>query len=217
MNSVSLESFAGADWIAILSGLKERAVRTNLQELVRAGWLTERTQRRGRDYWLKIRRAALPIGLPAEAACSHKRKHPAANAGSHDAREPRLPANKTGLRANGAATPCKLLHGHPAASAGDLVLEDLVKDLALDLGAVGADRAASLPPAAAGSAAILDRIRDEVWRLHDDGLDAAKIARRLRADRGAACGVSTGHVQAVLSEPRLVASAPDTGDQRNAG
>ncbi len=129
MDGRTLESFAGAARIAARSGLSERAVRKHLGELVRAGWLTERTKQHGRNYWLKVRKAAIPDGafgalLPAQRAGS---RDPAPRAGSDaeneglPARRAGLPAPCAGLPARDDTTPCTGAHGDPAPRAAYLV------------------------------------------------------------------------------------------------
>jgi hypothetical protein len=136
MNSRSLESFAGAERIAERAGLSERATRTYLTELVRQGWIVERTRGRGRNYWAKIRRANIPesYALPAPRAGSPQRVDeslPACGAGSQ-AETTRLPEPPAGLPARDDTTACTGAFGDPARRAGDLD-SDLGNYLDLDL------------------------------------------------------------------------------------
>jgi hypothetical protein len=72
MDSASLESYVSAETIGKLTALNERTVRRALKRLVAEGWIVERTKAKGRDFWLKIRRAALPPGLADNLTGSHE-------------------------------------------------------------------------------------------------------------------------------------------------
>lgn len=154
MSSTTMECYSSAARIAARSGLSERAVRTRLAELVRTGWLTERTHSRGRSYWRKVRRAHIPD--PVYDAYRQSR-HPAPDAGSHGdggdparragsppdpmrdpARGAGLPAQHAGLPARDDVTPCTGAQGDPARRADDLESRSRV-DLGRDLGARARD------------------------------------------------------------------------------
>ena len=126
MDGKTFESFAGAEAIAVRSGLSVRAVRMHLPALARDGWLLERTKEKGRNFWLKIRTATIPLSLalPAYGAGSlngNGHALPATPAGSRlPANGDRLPANGAGHPADSDATPCKSPHGDPAGGAWDL-------------------------------------------------------------------------------------------------
>jgi hypothetical protein len=97
LNRSTLESYAGAPYLAELSGLSERTVRSCLALLSREGWLEEHTKASGRNYWLKVRRATIPINA----------RLPAAPAGSQptDTLHAVQGVNGAGLPARGAGLP----------------------------------------------------------------------------------------------------------------
>jgi hypothetical protein len=165
MDGETLESFHGAETIARCAGLSERAVRTYLGALVRDGWLTERTKRRGRDFWLKVRTAAIPEGHPAHGAGSNGAGLPARGAGSKERDASPLPARGAGLPAADDTTPCISPHGDPARRAGDLDQKSCT-----DLGA------ASPSPAAAGSAALSREVIATIRSLHGMKYPPERIA-----------------------------------------
>lgn len=82
MDDRTSETFAGAEHIAMRTGLSERAVRTHLKSLCRDGWLTERIASQGRAHWRRIRRATIPTEVAANGAGS-PRQVPARDAGTH--------------------------------------------------------------------------------------------------------------------------------------
>jgi hypothetical protein len=169
MDGKTLESYVGAKRISQEAAMSERAVRTHLAALSRDGWLHEHTKARGRDYWLKVRVAALPANArePAADACSTEQdatRHPARDAPS------RLPAADAGLPANGArhpadpgATACKSLRREPAPSAADLVLASSVRDHVQDLELAGARRVSE----------SVDEWLEKIQRAYPDGLSSA--------------------------------------------
>jgi hypothetical protein len=120
MDSASMESFASAECIAKLTGLGHRAVRNAFAKLVAEGWLVERTKERGRDYWLKIRRANIPttVRLTAETGSSRERPQTAVLDTSQDARLP----------AQSGATHCQNAHGDPVPSADDPVPRSRIRN-----------------------------------------------------------------------------------------
>lgn len=118
MDARSLESFARIELLAELTGLSERTVSTALGKLRREGWIEERTKARGRDFWLKYRRATLPDRLPADSSGSRSHGHPETIAGTR----------RAGLPAIDGTTACKTLHGLPARIADDPDSEILEND-----------------------------------------------------------------------------------------
>lgn len=176
MDARTLESFASIELVAELTRLSERTVSTAIAKLRREGWIEERTKARGREFWLKYRRATLPDRLPEESAGSQAAGHPEEIAGT------RLPANGAGVPAIDArlpaidgATACKTLHGDPAGIADDPVLEILKKDPVQDPGANPG--AATPPPADAGSAAHRRWSRAEIIE-HEKALERQKQRER---------------------------------------
>lgn len=83
MSSQTLETFVGAERLAAVTGLSERAVRTHLANLVAQGWLTEKTASRGQQHWRKVRRAAFP-DVAAVHAGSSRIEVPVAHAGTSE-------------------------------------------------------------------------------------------------------------------------------------
>jgi hypothetical protein len=147
MDAESLESFASEQLLAKLTALGERTVRRALAVLKAEGWIEERTKARGRDYWLKIRRAALPVTVAGTTS------HEAATGatGGHDGLESEVPANLSGVPAKTDATGGQRQHEEAAMVADDPVPEIPNKD----------PGAASPAPAEAGSAALKQWSKDE--------------------------------------------------------
>jgi hypothetical protein len=185
MDSKTLESFAGAEKLASMAGVSERTVRTALKCLCAEGWIEERTKKRGRDFWLKIRRATFPAGLAASFAGSDEARHPApvaASASGLPANDAGLAVTAAGLPANDSTTGGKTLQGHPATVAGDPVPEILNIDPEQD-----PDGAAAPSPHAADSAAPrMSELAVELERQR------ARRAAGLPAQRRGAAATNSG-------------------------
>lgn len=134
MNAQSCETFVGAELLAIDCRLSERAIRSQLQVLVREGWLNEETASRGRAHWRKVRRARLPVTLELPAPHAGTQQVPAPRAGS----PPKIGRVAADYVASAGISP------HRVAARGAGYLEDLSRS---DLGA------ASPSPAHTGKAA----------------------------------------------------------------
>jgi len=196
IDSRSLETGAGAALIAERAGMSERATRTYLGQLVRDGWLTERTQGRGRDFWLKVRRLNIPDGLevPARHAGSRSSRHPAPRAGSDPSCPPhpaphagshsksgRHPAPDAGLPARDDSTPCTGALGDPARRADDLVLRSSSKIVPnpARTPAREAGARARIEPEPDHGTARLDRIRKTIAGFPDySDDDIAKLLKQ---------------------------------------
>jgi hypothetical protein len=154
MDSTTLESYAGAERLATRSALSERTVRTALKALAVEGWIEERTKGRGRDCWLKIRRATLPARVAAIIA------------GSQGGVPATVAGTQARVAANGESSGGKKPHRVPATVAGDPVPEIPKKN----------PGAAAPLPADAGSAALEPKLEKVARDLGSKGFTAEEIA-----------------------------------------
>lgn len=185
MDKNTLETYASVERIAKRSALSERTVRTALKTLVAEGWLKEHTKRRGRDYWLKIRRATLPARV-AEIIAGTSGGELAATVSGTPARLP----------ANGEATTGKKPHAEAVMVADDPVLEILKKN----------PGAASPSPADAGSAAQRRWSKDDVLAREsavslEKESERRHVARAQAVDRLLRDGKSPEETAGELGEP----------------
>jgi hypothetical protein len=185
MSAQTCETFVGVELLTTDCSLSERAVRGQLQLLVREKFLHEETASRGRAHWRKVRRARLPseAGVPAPHAGTQRLPAPRAASQSKRPRVPAYNVTSAGISA----------HRVPARGADDLV--DLSRS---DLGA-------ALPsPATAGKAARARKAPEApseqeiiagVRRLIAAGIDDAQIIQTLPRYR-----LTLERVQAVRTE-----------------
>lgn len=161
MNARTLETFVGAERVAMDTGLSERAVRSKLRELVTSGCIVEETASRGRAHWRKVRRANLPDSteVPARGAATHE--VPAPRAGSQ--------AKLMGVAANHVTSGGKSVHRVAAPRAGDLVN---LSSNDLDAGPA--------PPGAGAHATFARGDRERARTLRSAGVLIPSIAAKLR-------------------------------------
>lgn len=191
MNANTLETFAGAERIARVTGLSERAVRKHLQGLTQQGWLTEKTASLGKAHWRKVRRAALPAEVAERGAATDEREVPERGAGTGEAERGAATCGQLPeVAANDDASGGKSLHGDPAPSAGYLV--DLSRS---DLGAPDPAPAAAGSGARSGKAPVTvspAELEAKVRVLIAGSQDDASVAIQLRQ-----YGMTADRVQAI--------------------
>jgi hypothetical protein len=181
MDAKSMETFVSAERLAERTGLSERAVRVALAALKTEGWITERTQGRGRNFWLKVRTAAIP-STSGEAAFNAG-SDPAPNAGSrHPAPNAGHPARSSGDPAQNDPTPCIKLQKDPAPGADYPGLRSR-NDPEQDPG--GNPAGAATPSPAAADFAAPDRRKDQSVLADRDAARAAAGLRRKHLVDGA--------------------------------